>query len=329
MSFVHNDDDFVSLLRIVAEKNSFPAALAEKDYWVTHTLWALHETGLDIWFKGGTSLSKGFALIHRFSEDLDLMIQRGSMEALPEVTNWTSTNKGRVSQRKDFYEALVDALVVPDIAITMDAVERHARGAEYLGHYPGVLLDELAPAMSPIVRLEVGCARVVPYVEIPLSSFVHDYLDQNEMLASYTDNRPKAVRCVHPMVTLIEKLDAMSRRYGRGTIEAATFVRHYEDAAQIVQASAHLPNLGMTVEELAKDMLAKKDISAIPTKDEPALQLDDAEKRQAVEDAYEKIGPMFWGPRIALDAACSLIREWLEKIFGARDAAASSETVPR
>lgn len=70
MSFVHEDPDFRELLGIVARDTGIAAALVEKDYWVTHTLWALHETGLELWFKGGTSLSKGFGLIQRFSEDL-------------------------------------------------------------------------------------------------------------------------------------------------------------------------------------------------------------------------------------------------------------------
>ncbi|MFM7290846.1 MAG: nucleotidyl transferase AbiEii/AbiGii toxin family protein [Planctomycetia bacterium] len=49
--------------------------------WITHALWAVHETGLDLWLKGGTSLSKGFGIIERFSEDLDLMVERGSVAA--------------------------------------------------------------------------------------------------------------------------------------------------------------------------------------------------------------------------------------------------------
>lgn len=60
MSFVHEDRDFQQLIGIVARDTGIAGALIEKDYWVTHTLWALHETGLDLWFKGGTSLSKGF-----------------------------------------------------------------------------------------------------------------------------------------------------------------------------------------------------------------------------------------------------------------------------
>jgi predicted nucleotidyltransferase component of viral defense system len=96
MSFVHEDPEFGQLVQIVARETGIAAALIEKDYWVTHTLWALHQTGLDIWFKGGTSLSKGFGLIKRFSEDLDLVIEQGKVKCLPDVTSWTSTNKGLV-----------------------------------------------------------------------------------------------------------------------------------------------------------------------------------------------------------------------------------------
>ncbi len=313
MSFVHEDPQFEQLLAIVARDRGIAEALIEKDYWVTHTLWALHDTGLDIWFKGGTSLSKGFGLIQRFSEDLDLIIQPGAVTSLPNVKSWKSTNKGPVAQRQAFYDALAGALVVPSVRVERDMsrLDKRARGADYLGHYPGIRLDQLAPAMSPFVRLEVGHARVVPHVEKMLSSFVHDYLDAQGMLGDYDDNRPRAVRCIHPLVTLFEKLDAMARRYDRDVIEAGTFVRHYEDAAQIIRATGELPAIEMSVDELAQDMVAKKDMRALPSPDEPALLLDDPDKRQAIEKAYAKIGPMFWGPRIPLDEACSAIREWL------------------
>ena len=61
MSFVHDDPEFDALLQIVAAKRRLGVALVEKDYWVTHTLWALHAQGFEVWFKGGTSLSKGSA----------------------------------------------------------------------------------------------------------------------------------------------------------------------------------------------------------------------------------------------------------------------------
>lgn len=48
----------------------------EKDWWVTITLKALFQTDCSesLIFKGGTSLSKGFNIIERFSEDIDLAI---------------------------------------------------------------------------------------------------------------------------------------------------------------------------------------------------------------------------------------------------------------
>lgn len=52
MSFVHNTPEFSILIDQVSDTvNVAPA------YWITHCLWALHETKLDIWFKGGTSFS--------------------------------------------------------------------------------------------------------------------------------------------------------------------------------------------------------------------------------------------------------------------------------
>lgn len=318
MTFVHEDPEFVALLTQISAETGIAAALVEKDYWITHSLWALHETKLAIWFKGGTSLSKGFGLIERFSEDLDLMIERGGEDTLPEVTNWASANKGPTAQRRAFYNALPCALVIPGISVSPDGQrqDKDARSAEYIGRYPGVHLTGLPSAMSPFVRFEVGRARVVPFALMPITSFVHDHLTRLGLMGDYIDNRPRAVRCVHPVVTLIEKLDALSRRYNRDVIEADAFVRHYEDAAHIIQALDLLPPIEITASVLAADMLAERGIARLPKSDDPALLLDDPAKRASVERAFAKIAPMFWGPRIPLDEACALIREWAGTLRG-------------
>ena len=49
MSFVHDKPDFSMLIMAVERETRIDAALVEKDYWITHALWALHETGLDVW----------------------------------------------------------------------------------------------------------------------------------------------------------------------------------------------------------------------------------------------------------------------------------------
>ncbi len=90
MSFVHETpEEFTDLVQIIVGETGMGRSVIEKDYWVTHVLWALSISGLDVWFKGGTSLSKGFGgLIERFSEDLDLKIEQGSVSALPSVSSW-------------------------------------------------------------------------------------------------------------------------------------------------------------------------------------------------------------------------------------------------
>jgi hypothetical protein len=318
VSFVHDDPDFPRLLAIVSRETGVAAALVEKDYWVTHCLWALHEAGIELWLKGGTSISKGFGLIRRFSEDLDLMVQHGTVASLPAVANWTSTNKGPVAARRAFYDALPDAFAISAVKVAVDGsrLDKQARGIDLIGRYPGVLLDQLAPTMSPFVRFEIGRARVVPFVELPLTSFVHDVLERQGHLASYTDNRPRAVRCVHPLVTLLEKLDALARRYARDTMEPDGFVRHYEDAAHIIRSFDRVPAIGQSARELADDMLREKDIAALPRGDEPALLLAEADRRVEVVRAFERIAPMFWGDRIPLDEACATIVQWIRENLG-------------
>lgn len=72
--YLHNHPQFADLLRIVAEAQDIDAALVEKDYWIMHGLHGLQQLGLTFELKGGTSLSKGLGIIHRFSEDIDIRL---------------------------------------------------------------------------------------------------------------------------------------------------------------------------------------------------------------------------------------------------------------
>lgn len=73
---LHERDDFADLLTTVGESTGAGAALVEKDYWVTEALRAIAASYYQgIIFKGGTSLSKAWSLIQRFSEDIDLLVR--------------------------------------------------------------------------------------------------------------------------------------------------------------------------------------------------------------------------------------------------------------
>lgn len=63
----------------VDEEMGLQAASVEKDFWVCWTLrelFTLSEVGEHLTFKGGTSLSKAWRLIERFSEDIDVILKR-------------------------------------------------------------------------------------------------------------------------------------------------------------------------------------------------------------------------------------------------------------
>ena len=174
MTFPHLDPEFNDLVRIVAEKNGLSVGLVEKDYWVTHVLWALHETGFEIWFKGGTSLSKGFGLIKRFSEDLDLRIDAGSVAGLILPDPWDGRSKGAAKARTDYFETLGRCLDIPNVEVRPPNIERKtARFASYEVVYPGAHQHEVeASGMLPFVLIEAGRARVTPFVERDMSSSV-------------------------------------------------------------------------------------------------------------------------------------------------------------
>lgn len=316
MSFIHQDRDFNDLLGIVAERQGLAIALVEKDYWVTHALWAIHEQGFDIWFKGGTSLSKGFGLIERFSEDLDLKIEPGSVTALPRVSDWARESRQAIEQRRTYFATLSGLLRVhgAEIHLSVPDNERRWRGANLEVRYEGRHLDGLG-VLRPFVLLEVGSARVTPSLERDCTSFIHDYLDEIDQLGNYEDNRPRSVRCLHPLVTLIEKLDNLHRRTRQAGRAPATFVRHYEDAAHIITAAKDLPALAgySDVSALADAMFTERQIRQRPASDDPAFAPVADDRWQQIQAAHTAIGPMFWGERIALHDACDAIRTWIAR----------------
>ncbi len=316
MNFVHDAKDFDDLILAVATVRRILPALVEKDYWVTHTLWALYRTGLEIWFKGGTALSKGYGIIERFSEDVDLCIKPGTVAGLPVVISWTSANNGPTASRVAFYTQLLDVLPIPGarVVIAPGGIDSRGRSAAYFVEYPGRFMGALPATMRPHVLIEVGDARVTPFVERRISSFVHDWLEAEGQLIEFIDNRPEHVRCLHPVAVLVEKLDAIRRRYHRTPLVAHEFIRHYEDAARIVLRLQQGEHGGVHAGAMMAEMVALKQIAGPLTASDAAFAPDDGAARAELERAHDVIAPMFWGPRLSLAESCRLIRDWLQAV---------------
>lgn len=73
--YLHNHKDFAALLRIVGNVLNIESILVEKDYWIMHILYGLKQLNFNFELKGGTSLSKDYNIINRFSEDIDIPIK--------------------------------------------------------------------------------------------------------------------------------------------------------------------------------------------------------------------------------------------------------------
>lgn len=147
----------------------------------------------------------------------------------------------------------------------------------------------------------------------PITSFVHDHLDTQGITGSYTRNRPTKVNCVHPLVTLIEKLDAIIHRFPKSDVLASAFVRHYEDAAHIVHGMDSLPPMGDFdgIESLVAAMLREKQIRKIPDPADACFNPADGDRWNQILRAHRSIAPLFWGPRLSLDESSDTIRTFL------------------
>jgi predicted nucleotidyltransferase component of viral defense system len=75
--FARSPQERADVIREVAARRNISAVMVEKDFWVSWTLamlFAHPEFQEHLVFKGGTSLSKVFGVIERFSEDIDLSV---------------------------------------------------------------------------------------------------------------------------------------------------------------------------------------------------------------------------------------------------------------
>lgn len=166
---LHNDQSlFEQVILRVSEDTGIEASIIEKDYYVTLFLQRIVAQLPNIIFKGGTSLSKCYKLINRFSEDIDLNIEtenhptEGQRKKLKEVIvsiidefGFTLTNPDKVRSRRDYNRYIVD---YPTIFSTSYLKEHLiVETAVYIKAYP--------------------CKRMLA------SSLIYDYLERN----GYTD----------------------------------------------------------------------------------------------------------------------------------------------
>lgn len=148
--------------------------LVEKDYWIMHCLYGLQQLEMAFELKGGTSLSKGFRIINRFSEDIDIPIE--PPQAMDVKTGNNHDKPAHRESRKAFYDWLAKMITIDGIK----SIERDTEFDNDIYRSGGIRLyySETTGTKSVLkdgVLLEAGFDTVAPNIAKDISSWAHDY----------------------------------------------------------------------------------------------------------------------------------------------------------
>ncbi|MDO8979065.1 MAG: nucleotidyl transferase AbiEii/AbiGii toxin family protein [Afipia sp.] len=310
--FLHNHPQFSDLIRIVAGEKSIDPALVEKDYWIMHCLYGLQKLGMTFELKGGTSLSKGFQIIDRFSEDIDIRIDPPEDQ---QVKTGRNQNKpAQVQSRRNFYDWLAQT-------ISIDGIDRVTRDTDFDNkdlfsagirlHYKTI--TEPVDGLRDGILLEVGFDNVTPNHPKDISSWAYDYAaDKVEII----DNRAKAVPCYDPGFTLVEKLQTISTKFRKQqeTKEfPADFMRHYYDVYSLLQRSDVQAFVGTDAYKAHKTKrFPQADNSNIS--ENQAFILSDSATRQSYAKAYTGTSALYYKDKPTFEQILKIIATWADRL---------------
>jgi predicted nucleotidyltransferase component of viral defense system len=234
----YNDDEKLVMLQQTAAARKIIEQAVEKDWWISVVLMALSKTSPAdfLQFKGGTSLSKAWGLINRFSEDVDLTISR-SFFKLPDDTPQQRT----AIRRKAFHyikETLVDELdetlkskEIKDYEIQSITENSSAMVATIEVKYKSVLATVIDYVL-PVVKIEFSAMSLnEPYREKEITTLVHSlYPDiDNEIKCSF--------KSVVPERTFLEKLFLLHEEYQKDHPRITRMSRHLYDLEKMMNTS--------------------------------------------------------------------------------------------
>lgn len=237
-----SQDDQREVLEIVREKTQRPTLLLEKDVWVVWTLGALFDSALatDLTFKGGTSLSKAYQVIDRFSEDLDLTCDIRKL--IPDLMGGDSSLPSSRSQASKWTRAVRERLPawiatnvrpVIEAALARDQLQAQLEvGGEendkLLLHYPA--LKSGSGYVRTVVTLEFGGrATGEPHQALPVACDMEGHVEG----VSFPTAHPVVMSVAR---TFWEKATAAHVYCAQGRIRSERYARHWHDLAAIARS---------------------------------------------------------------------------------------------
>jgi len=309
--------------RIASEKLGYPAYVIEKDFWVTYILDTLFNRinhKHRILFKGGTSLSKCYKLIDRFSEDIDLSLHMADLgfegDKAPHIVadkESKSASKRAVEDLKVagelFLENTILVLLKEKIIEDLGSVENwsllldDSNAENLLFHYPKSLEDDEYgnKYVKPVALIETGTkSEHLPNEEIEVNSLLEDAISEIHSKA--------VVKVLSPQRTFWEKVTLLHAENNINRVERVKerLSRHLYDIVMLsrspigVEAMKDLTLLDTVAKHKAfyyRSNAAKYDEAKVDT----LKIVPKGEILEAFRIDYEKMRSMFAGEVVEFD----------------------------
>ncbi len=248
-------DERKAMIQAVCEKKKIDEASAEKDWWVTVVLYAMFHTSVSkyLLFKGGTSLSKGWDIINRFSEDIDLALSRNFFLEVKSLSCANCTSNTQIhhlrekaqdyilGELKDELQAIlcdlgVDVTVLGDNDLLDEngkpcKVPHDKDPSVIFVQYPSLYNTPNAYA-NPVVKIEISVLSMEEPFELRRISSLVEQTFRSEEVDSYF---VMEIPTVSPVRTFLEKAFLLCEEYQKEEPRTHRMTRHFYDLEKLMQ----------------------------------------------------------------------------------------------
>jgi hypothetical protein len=253
--YLHSNDRelFQDVISLTAERLGTTTDIVEKDYYATMILKILSEAKYNVVFKGGTSLSKAFGIIDRFSEDIDITFA----EHLGE--------KRRKHLKYEILKPIEDALGME--IKNWNSIESD-KDYNHYDYYYASAFDHSMGGLMPYVKLETALmSYAFPTVEHEIGNYIYTALgtEEPEIIEKY-DLAPFTMHVQAIERTMIDKIFALCDYYMQGRAHRNS--RHLYDIYKLSSFVKKDDNFQKLVVEVRRHRMGMGDAVAPSAREE-------------------------------------------------------------
>jgi len=243
----------IEILNQATELTGLPSVAIEKDWWITLVLNASFSLSYskNIVFKGGTSLSKGWNLIERFSEDIDLAIDRKFFGFAGDISKTQIKNLRKQSCEfisttflDDLTKILTEWKAIDECRLIAQLIKDSDKDPQVIEIYYNSVIDT-SVYLPQRVLIEVSSRSLMePIEERKINSILSENFPQQSFVTV-----PFAIPTVLPQRTFLEKIFLLHEEFSQETekIRIDRLSRHLYDLEKLMDTEHGIEALKNTV----------------------------------------------------------------------------------